>query len=98
MGISLFGPRTIIAFLLPPALTYWKTWETTLDETNDLGQRMELQMCQQVVLDAIGVFLSQDASESPDGIQIQWEELEETFGDRLVMLSDEETDYSTCFI
>jgi hypothetical protein len=27
-----------------------------------------------------------------------WEELEDTFGDRLVMLSHEETDYALCAI
>lgn len=50
VGISLFGPKAINAFLLPVALEYWGQWEKKLEETNDLEQRLELQMCEQAVL------------------------------------------------
>ena len=98
VAISLFGPKAINAFLLPLAMQYWKTWETTLDATKNLGQRVELQMCQQAVLDALGVFLSMEEGEMSDNPLTKWEALEETFGDRLVMLSREETEYAHCII
>lgn len=98
VAISLFGPKAINAFLLPLALKYWKTWEITLDATQDLGKRVELQMCQQAVLDALGVFLSTDESEMPDNLLTRWQDLEETFGDRLVILARDETEYAYCLI
>jgi hypothetical protein len=50
VGITLFGPKAINAFLLPLAMDYWNQWEKKLDETNDLEQRLELQMCKQAML------------------------------------------------
>jgi hypothetical protein len=47
---------------------------------------------------ALGVFLSQDKNQTPEALQMGWDELEDTFGDRLVMLSNEETEYSLCAI
>ncbi len=98
VAISLFGPKAINAFLLPLAMEYWKTWDTTLNATDDLGQRMELQMCQQAVLDALGVFLSKEENETPDNLLTRWSDLENTFGDRLVMLTSEEIEYANCII
>jgi len=97
-AITLFGSKAINAFLLPLALEYWKTWEQTLDVTTDLYQRMELQMCQQAVLDALGVFLVTPDTEMPDNARILWQDLEDAFGDRLVMTGSEETDYVHCLI
>jgi len=98
VAIALFGPKAINAFLLPLALQYWKTWETTLDATTDLGQRVELQMCQQAVLDALGVFLFAEENEKPDPLLTKWHDLVETFGDRVAMLSREETEYACCVV
>ena len=98
VAISLFGPKAINAFLLPISLEYWKTWETTLDATDDLSQRVELQMCQQAVLDALRVFWSTDENLTLDTVLTRWKDLEDTFGDRLVMLSQEETEYTHCII
>eukprot|EP00934_Nitzschia_sp_Nitz4_P006003 Nitzschia sp. Nitz4//scaffold96_size78090//70194//71687//NITZ4_005506-RA/size78090-augustus-gene-0.8-mRNA-1//1//CDS//3329560609//5993//frame0 len=99
VAIAAFGPKAINAFLLPLVLEYWKVWEKTLEEGNhDVYQRMEVQMCQQAVLHALGVFLSEDVRQTPDKLKIQWEDMEETFGDRLVVLSREETEYTTCFV
>lgn len=50
VAISLFGPKAINAFLLPLASDYWKEWETKLEETSNLEQRLELQMCKQAIL------------------------------------------------
>lgn len=50
IAISRFGSNAIDSFLLPLAMGYWKTWESQLQKTNDSEKRLELQMCQQVVL------------------------------------------------
>lgn len=55
-------------------------------------------MFEQAILDALGVFLGPANRDSPEAMGIEWEELEDTFGDRLVMLSANETEYDTCFI
>lgn len=98
VAISLFGPKAINAFLLPLAMEYWKTWDTTLNATDNLAQRVELQMCQQAILDALGVFLSNEDNDTPENLLTRWPELEDTFGDRLVMLTPEETEYAHCII
>jgi transcription initiation factor TFIID subunit 6 len=98
VAITLFGSKAINAFLLPLALEYWKTWEKTLEVTTDLNQRMELQMCQQAILDALGIFLMAPDSEMPETAKIKWDNLAETFGDRLVMASSEVTEYVHCLI
>jgi len=50
VGIMLFGPKAIDAFLLPLVLGYWRQWEEELEKTQNLEARLELQMCQQVAL------------------------------------------------
>merc|ERR1712194_674839 len=60
VGISLFGPRAVDAFLLPLAQEYWERWEGELQSlTNnavnnggkrDVGREYELNMCQQTLL------------------------------------------------
>ena len=46
---------------------------------------------------ALGIFLDQD-NHASQTLRLGWEELEETFGDRLVMTSHEETEYALCAI
>lgn len=49
--------------------------------------------------DALTVFLAQDTSQTPPAMRMDWEELEEIFGgDRLVMRSNEESEYALCII
>ena len=94
VAISLFGPNAINSFLLPLAVTYWKKWESQLEDTNIVEQRLELQMCQQAVLNAIGVLLGEGNGIAPEEL----EELGDTFGDRLVMLTSQETEFALCVI
>lgn len=99
MGITLFGPKAINAFVLPLALEYWQEWQDALAlQLTDLEQRMDVQMCQQATLNALGVFLGPSNQEAPEAMNMGWEKLEDTFGDQLVMLSTNETEYSVCFI
>jgi len=94
VAITFFGPKAINAFVLPLVLDYWKQSETALAKANNLEQRMEIQMCEQATLNAIGVF----NQEAPETMDMGWDELEDTFGDRLVMMCRNETEYATCFI
>eukprot|EP00531_Pseudo-nitzschia_arenysensis_P006944 CAMPEP_0116127472 /NCGR_PEP_ID=MMETSP0329-20121206/6857_1 /TAXON_ID=697910 /ORGANISM="Pseudo-nitzschia arenysensis, Strain B593" /LENGTH=459 /DNA_ID=CAMNT_0003621571 /DNA_START=81 /DNA_END=1460 /DNA_ORIENTATION=+ len=98
VAITFFGPKAINAFVLPLALEYWNASESMLLTCTDLEQRMEIHMFEQAILDALGVFLGPTNRDSPEAMDIEWEELEDTFGDRLVMLSTNETEYATCFI
>lgn len=99
MGITFFGPKAINAFLLPLVQDYWQQWQEALaHELTDLERRMDVQMCQQATLNALGVFLGPSNKEAPEAMDIEWEELEETFGDQLVLLSTNETEYALCFI
>ena len=98
VAITFFGPKAINAFVLPLALDYWKQSETLLSTCNNLEQRMEIQMCEQATLNALGVFLGPANKDAPEAMGMGWEELEDTFGDRLVMLCTNETEYATCFI
>jgi hypothetical protein len=50
VGITLFGPNAINAFLLPLAIEYWTQWEEKLEFEKNPEKRLELQMCQQAVL------------------------------------------------
>jgi transcription initiation factor TFIID subunit 6 len=98
VAISMFGPKAINAFILPLTMEYWKRWNDALSRLTDLEQRMEVQMCQQATLNALGVFLGPTNQEAPEAMDIYWEELEQTFGDPLVMLCTNETEYAMSFI
>ena len=98
VAISLFGPKAINAFVLPLALDYWKGWNDTLARVNNLEQRMEVQMCQQATLNALSTFLGPANQEAPEALGMEWDELESQFGDPLVMLCANETEYAFCFI
>ena len=94
VAITFFGPKAINAFVLPLALNYWKQSETMLGNCNNLEQRMEIQMCEQATLNALSVFLGPTNQEAPEAMDMGWDELEDTFGDRLVMLCTNETESS----
>jgi hypothetical protein len=69
VGISLFGARTVDAFLLPLAQDYWERWEGELQtlrnnsangngsNKRDEGREYELNMCQQALLNAVQIFM-----------------------------------------
>lgn len=55
VGISLFGPKAVDAFLLPLASEYWETWEAelkqvTMKDKRDATKEYEIHMCQQALL------------------------------------------------
>jgi len=97
-AITFFGPKAINAFVLPLALDYWNQSESMLSTCTSLEQRAEIHMFEQAILNALGVFLGPANRDAPEAMGFKWEELEDTFGDRLVMLCTNETEYATCFI
>lgn len=97
VAISYFGAKAIDAFLLPLVSLYWNNWEKALKNEIDLEKRIEIQMCQQAVLNALGIFLRR-VRHAEQTLRIPLDELEDTFGDVIVALQDDETDYSCCFI
>ena len=50
VGIALFGPKAVDAFVLPVAIHYWNAWGAALDKTGGLLARCEIQECQQAML------------------------------------------------
>mmetsp|Transcript_12701 Transcript_12701/g.21137 ORF Transcript_12701/g.21137 Transcript_12701/m.21137 type:complete len:421 (+) Transcript_12701:82-1344(+) len=97
VGVALFGPKAVDAFMLPVAIHYWTSWAATLDKADDLLIRCEIQQCQQAMLNAVGVFL-QGASHGEQANRISMEELEDAFGDQLVPLRNEPNEYAMSFI
>jgi len=97
VAISLFGSKAIDAFLLPVVPTYFQRWEALAATTTDMDQQVELLMCKQAVLNTLGIFL-RHVSNVEQTSRISWEELEETFGDRLVACVGEETEYASCVV
>lgn len=97
VGISLFGARPVDAFVLPRVQQCWAKWSAALEQTKDLENRLEIFQCQQALLDSVGVYL-RGSLESDMGEQVSLEDLEESFGERLVPLHHECTDYRMSFI
>jgi hypothetical protein len=98
VAIALFGVKAVDAFLLPLAIPYIQQWDKALDSTfTDFDERMEIEMCQSALMNGIGRFLSK----ADMGIQagrIEYEPLEEAFGERLIPLRNEPNEYAMCFI
>jgi transcription initiation factor TFIID subunit 6 len=98
VGVTLFGPKAVDAFLLPLVIPYFTKWQHQLENTRNLEQRFALQECQQAILDALGVFL-QRVSPEEQAMRIHHDELEDAFGDALVMLeSNPSNNYAMCIV
>ena len=50
VGISLFGPKAVDAFLLPLMLPYWEKWDKALSGNVSQEELTELQHCQEALL------------------------------------------------
>lgn len=97
VAISLFGTKAIDAFVLPVAASSWKQWQERLAVVQDAEEEMAIRMCQQVVLEAMGMFL-QRVSDVEKAGRLDWEDLEDTFGDSLTPLHGDPNEYATSFI
>ena len=97
-GITLFGPKAIDAYLLDTILAYWESWEEAQKLSSKEKERTEaIRMCQQAALTALHVFLDR-VEPSEKAQRVSWEDLAEPFGDRLVSIQGEQTDYCMCFV
>lgn len=88
VGIAMFGPKAVDAFLLPLAKTYWEQWEVALtmdDVNNDRVRRFQIQQCQHALLNALGVFM-RDVSGYEQSQRVDGESLVDVFGEKLIPL------------
>jgi len=99
VGISLFGPRAVDAFLLPLARAYWERWEMELMAVAKFGEgggnalrEYELSMCQQALLNSIGIFM-QNVNAQEQAKRVDFDSFAEVFGERLIPLNPEQTNY-----
>ena len=103
VGISLFGPRAIDAFLLPVAKEYWECWDKELQtfvnnsssssgKKRDVWREYELQMCQQALLDAVSMFM-RGVNPGEQAKRVDIESFADVFGERLIPMQPEVTEY-----
>ena len=106
VGISLFGPRAVDAFLLPLAKDYWERWENELHslsakKTTDVegkkskdtaGREYELNMCQQALLNAMKIFI-QSVTPGEQAKRVDIDSFLNVFGERLIPMRPDVTDY-----
>ena len=112
-ALGLFGPRAVDAFLLPAAGGYWERWEKEMDglsrksKSGEGGKKRdaraaavredELSMCQQAMLDAMRVFL-QEVSVAEQAGRVSVGSLSDVFGERLIPMQTERSDYMLCVL
>lgn len=105
VGISLFGPRAIDAFLLPLAQDYWERWEGELQNlTNtdgggnrNVGREYELNMCQQALLNAMQIFM-QNVLPGEQAKRVDIGTFSDVFGERLIPMQPDLTDYMAAVV
>lgn len=99
VGISRFGPKAVDAFLLPLAASYWTRWEEALKASvyNDVNGRFELQQCQRALLEGLALFM-QSVSPEEQSERVDWDIMSEVFGERLIPLRPEPSEYVDCLL
>lgn len=99
VGISRFGPKAVDAFLLPLATSYWIRWEEVLKATecNDVNGRFEIQQCQRALLEGVTLFM-QSVSPEEQSDRVDWVSMSEVFGERLIPLRAEPSEYVDCIV
>mmetsp|Transcript_14989 Transcript_14989/g.32656 ORF Transcript_14989/g.32656 Transcript_14989/m.32656 type:complete len:110 (+) Transcript_14989:1-330(+) len=99
VGISRFGPKAVDAFLLPLATPYWTRWDDALQASqgNNIAGRFEIQQCQRALLDGLASFM-RSASPEEQSQRVDWDAMFDVFGERLIPLRAEPSDYVDCFV
>ena len=99
VGISRFGPKAVDAFLLPLATSYWTRWEEALKASayNDINGRFELQQCQRALLEGLALFML-SVSPEEQSERVDWDAMSEVFGERLIPLRPEPSEYIDCLV
>jgi transcription initiation factor TFIID subunit 6 len=101
VGLSLFGPKAIEAFLLPLSVDHWSRWDKLLYNTvstgTDMSLTVEISHCQQALLNALGI--CQTSAEL--GLDISYlmeEKFADAFGEKLFSLAVHSSEYSYYFL
>lgn len=99
VGISRFGPKAIDAFLLPLATPYWTRWEEALEASrgDDIVGRFEIQQCQRALLDGLASFMK-SVSPEEQSERVDWDAMSDVFGERLIPLRPEPSEYIDCVV
>ena len=109
VGISLFGPRAVDAFLLPVAQEYWECWDGELKSLiknegsvggggkRDVWREYELHMCQQALLDAVAIFM-RGVTPGEQAKRVDIESFSDVFGERLIPMQPEPTEYISAIL
>ena len=99
VGISRFGPKAVDAFLLPLATSYWIRWEEVLKAGayDDVSGRFEIQQCQRALLEGLASFM-QSVSPEEQSERVDWEAMSDVFGEKLIPLRAEPSEYVDCVV
>ncbi|KAL7426015.1 hypothetical protein ACHAXM_000267, partial [Skeletonema potamos] len=104
VGISLFGPRAVDAFILPVAREYWEFWDEELEKLllvngnkRDVWREYELHMCQQALLDAVAIFM-RGVTPGEQAKRVDIESFSDVFGERLIPMQPEFTEYVSAIV
>jgi transcription initiation factor TFIID subunit 6 len=101
VGLSLFGPKAVEAFLLPLSVWYWSSWEKQLQDKlsscNGMSHMLEISHCQQALLNALGSFLS-NAELGLNMSCLMEDEFADAFGEKLFSLAVHSSEYSYYFL
>uniref|UniRef100_A0A6S8RS04 TAF6 C-terminal HEAT repeat domain-containing protein n=1 Tax=Ditylum brightwellii TaxID=49249 RepID=A0A6S8RS04_9STRA len=89
-GLSLFGPKTVDAFILPLAKGNWEKWEKALESQGynnsaDFERRFEIQQCQHALLNALGIFM-RNVSLKEQAERLRADAFVDVFGEKLIPL------------
>lgn len=83
---------------MPLCIPYIQQWDNALEaKSEDYEERMEIEMCQWAMMNGMGRFLSH-ADVVVQAGRMDYEPLEEAFGERLIPLRNETNEYAMCFI
>lgn len=96
VAITLFGPKAVDAFLAPIICDTWSEWEEEMKVVS--AQRcFEIQMCQQALLDALGVFW-RNVEPEERAERLDYARVQDKLADKWVALQGESDEYGFCFV
>jgi transcription initiation factor TFIID subunit 6 len=99
VAITLFGGRAIDAFLLPLLADCWDVWEEELEKcVISKHLDMDIVMCQQALLTGVNVYLRCTTLEEKVERLMDLKIDDILGGDRMMFLSGDANEYSTCFV
>jgi transcription initiation factor TFIID subunit 6 len=105
VGLSLFGPKAIDAFLLPVAAEFWTNWEDELQnksgnkrKAGSLQQDLDMRQCQQALLNALCDYVNSEDIFLDKNSVLRQESFKEVFEEKLIPMTVDLSQYAACFI